>query len=240
MILLEDVHTPFGHIQITQSKRDGIYTYLQNDCYHSQANQDGVSTCGYVHVMHQAIVQSRAKRVLLLGCAGGSLATMLARDGCQMTVVDINDYAFTLAKRYFQMPDSVRCVVGDGVEYLRKTERLFDAVAIDVFDGRGMVPKEFTTEAFFALARTALAEKGLVMMNVMLESQTDPIADRIASNIQKAGLPAILFDQPGKANHNCIIVAGTLAGIQIPSGKEPDWIWPDIRRFARRAVKVVK
>src|SRR3989442_624287 len=98
MILLEELDTEFGNIRITLSKHDGAYTYYQNGCFHSQANSDGISTCAYVHVMYKIIKQSGAQRVLMIGCAGGTLATMLHRLGCQVTVVDINPYAFTIAK----------------------------------------------------------------------------------------------------------------------------------------------
>jgi protein-L-isoaspartate O-methyltransferase len=68
----------------------------------------------YVHVMYSIIKQSNAENVLMICGASGMLATMLYRSGCHVTAVDINPHAFTLAKKYFQMPDEVECVVGDG------------------------------------------------------------------------------------------------------------------------------
>src|SRR5271155_278014 len=121
MDLLEDLETEFGNIRIVRYKHDGSHAYYQGFCSHSEANKEGVSTCTYVHTMFGIIRQLDAQRVLMIGCAGGSLATMLHRAGCEVTAVDINPHAFTLAKRYFQMPEEVRCVVGDGRSYMNRT-----------------------------------------------------------------------------------------------------------------------
>src|SRR3954468_18870292 len=117
MILLEEIDTEFGNIKIMRSKRDGTCSYYQEECFHSQINAEGISTCGYVHVMYSIIKQAKARRVLMIGCAGGTLATMLHNAGCEVTVVDINPHAFTLGKRYFKMPEAVKCAVGDGVAF---------------------------------------------------------------------------------------------------------------------------
>ena len=114
MILLEELDTKFGNIKIMRSKRDGSVLYHQEECFHSLANTEGVSICAYVHVMYNIIRQSGAQNILMIGCAGGTLATMLHRIGCNVTVVDINSASFKLARKYFQMPKEIECILGDG------------------------------------------------------------------------------------------------------------------------------
>lgn len=149
MVLLEELDTDFGNIKIMRSKRDGTCSYYQETCFHSQINAEGESTCGYVHVMYSVIRQSQARRVLMIGCAGGTLATMLHRLGCNVTAVDVNPHSFTLAKKYFRMPEEIECVVDDGWSYLRNTRSRYDAIAIDAFNSDGAIPEHFTTDAFF-------------------------------------------------------------------------------------------
>jgi spermidine synthase len=235
--LLEDVETPFGRIKITRSEKTGSHTYYQGKCFHSQSDAEGVSTCVYIHVMYEIVRQSAAKRVLMIGCAGGSLATMLQRLGCQVTLVDINEYSFTLAKRYFQLPAEVECVTADGMEFVRGVKKPFDAVVIDVFDSKGKIPEPFLADGFFHSLRAAVKPGGIAVMNVMIAHDMDMQAERIATAMQSAGLPAVLFDWRGIKNRNTIVAGGRVEGIHIPSGKEPFWIKPDLKGLSRRQAK---
>ena len=237
MILLEDLDTEFGNIKIMRSKRKGSYSYYQEGCFHSEINAEGISACGYVHVMYSIIKQAQARRVLMIGCAGGTLATMLQRMGCEVTAVDINPHAFTLAKRYFQMPEAVKCVVEDGVAYLLKTGERYDAIAIDAFDNDGTVPKKFTTEDFFKIVREALDPFGIVVINVMVGHDLDMLADRIALKMELANLPPVPFDRPGRHDRNVIIAGGVVDHVQIASSRKPVWVRHELLGIMRRSPK---
>jgi spermidine synthase len=237
MIILEDLNTEFGNIKIMRSKSDGTYSYFQESCFHSQINEDGVSTCGYVHVMYSIIRQSKARRVLMIGGAGGTLATMLHHFGCKVTVVDINPHAFTLARKYFQMPEEIECVVGDGWSYLHKTNQYYAAIAIDAFSGDGTVPEQFTNEDFYGVVREALDPRGVVVMNVMVAHDIDMLADRIALNMEVAKMPAVLFDRPGLRDRNVIIAGGAVQRIRIASHRKPVWVRHELCGIIRRNAK---
>ena len=237
MVLLEELDTEFGNIKIMRSKRDGTYSYYQEACFHSQINADGVSTCGYVHVMYSIIRQAQARRVLMIGCAGGTLATMLHNVGCKITVVDINPHAFALAKRYFQMPEAIKCVVGDGWSYLLKTSQHYDAIAIDAFSSDGTVPEQFINEDFYHVVREVLDPLGVVVVNVMVEHDMDMLADRIALNMEASKMPAVLFDWPGRHNRNVIIAGGVVDHMQIASSRKPVSVRQELRGLMRRPPK---
>jgi len=234
MILLEELDTEFGHIKIIRSKSDGHCTYYQNDCFHSQATAEGVSTCAYVHVMHSVIRQSEAKDILMIGCAGGTLATMLHRLGCKVTVVDVNPHAFTLARKYFHMPEEVQCIVDDGWSYLLRTGNRYDAIAIDAFSSDGTVPEQFVGEDFFLILKEVLRPSGVVVMNVMVAHDLDLLADRIALNMSAANLPATLFDWPGRTHRNTIIGGGVVEQIQVVSQKKPRYVRRELQGVIRR------
>lgn len=237
MLLLEELDTEFGNIKIMRSRSDGTYTYYQDSCFHSQATAEGISTCGYVHVMHSIIKQSAAQNVLMIGCAGGTLATMLHRSGCKVTVADINPHAFTLAKKYFQMPEEIECIVEDGRNYLLKTGKRFDAIAIDAFNTDATVPEQFTTEEFFQMVSKVLISCGVVAMNVMIAHDFDMLADRIALNMECAGLPTILFDWQGRNDRNIIIASGAVEQMQIRAYKKPSFVRREVQGIIRRTPK---
>lgn len=237
MLLMEDLDTEFGNIKIMRSKSDGTCTYYQEACFHSQANAEGVSTCGYVHVMYSIIKQSGARKVLMIGGAGGTLATMLHRLGCQVTVVDINPHAFILAKKYFQMPEEIECIVEDGQDYLLRTGKRFGAIAIDAFNTDATVPEQFITEDFFQIAGEVLTHGGVVVMNAMIAHDLDMLADRIALNMEYAGLPAILFDWQGRNDRNVIIAGGAVEQMQIRAYKKPSFVRREVQGIIRRSPK---
>ena len=237
MIVLEEINTEFGHIKIIQSKRDGACTYYQDKCLHSKINLEGVSICGYVHVMYSIIQQSKAKSILMIGCAGGTLATMLHRLGCKVTVVDINPVAFMLAKKYFQLPNEIECVVGDGWSYLLKTRKRYDAIAVDAFNSDGTVPGQFMTEEFFTVVKSVLTSFGVVAMNIVVEHDIDLLADHVVLNMESAKIPARLFNCPGRTNRNIIVAGGPVEQLQISSHKKPTFVTREMQRTVRRTAK---
>ena len=235
MILLENVDTPYGNIKIVQSNKDGTTTYYQGECFQRQVDKDGISTCAYIHIMKELMLAARPKRALLIGGAGGSLATMLHRAGCDVTMVDINAYAVTLAKRYFHLPGGVECIESDGFAYLQNNDRRFDAIAVDAFTGRGVIPPQMRKKDFFRLLKEALSEKALAVMNVMTTHDLDMEAERIAQKMADTGLPVQLYDWPGYKDRNTIVTAGQLSPISFPLGTEPEWLKKEYKGLTVRA-----
>lgn len=233
MALLKQFKTPFGIIRISRSK-DGTLSYYQNGCFHSQSTPRGISVCAYVHVMQQIILQTRArlyapKRVLIIGCGGGTLATMLMRRGCKVTVVDINPVAFTIARDYFHMPTEVTCVAENGLTYIRTTRQRFDAVVVDVFDSMNNVPIGFRAKKFFVAAKAVLKSGGVFIMNVITKNDADKRAKRISANAAMAGMDISICDWPGHSDRNTLIVGGSLNSVVVPDGSEPSFVKADMK-----------
>jgi spermidine synthase len=218
MALLKQLNTPYGKIRITRD-RDGTMAYFQNGCFHSQADSRGVSVCAYVHLIYQLLCQKKARYVLIVGCGGGTLATMLVRAHIQVTIVDINPAAFTIARDYFKMPNEVICVEHNGLTYLRTTQQRFDAVVIDVFDNNNTIPDGFTTKKFLASVKKKLKRGGVLAMNVIIKNAKDVQAGNIAKNIIAAGMNAATYTWSTEKDSNTIIVGGSMKGVNIRSGK---------------------
>ena len=237
MIVLEDVHTPYGNIKIMESQKEGIITYYQGDCFQSQIDSNGTSTCAYIHVMKDVMLAAKPKRALVIGSAGGTLATLLHRAGCAVTMLDINAYAFTLARRYFQLPDAVECIEADGFDFLQSTDIPFQAIAVDAFNAKGIIPLQMRKKDFFRFAREAVGEQGVVVMNVMTAHDLDMDADRIAQKMAEASLPVVLYDWPGVQNRNTLIAGGNIPQLTFPNGTEPPEVQKEFKGITcRRAM----
>ena len=234
MPLLQKIETGFGTIRIFRDAGDGSLAYYQNGCFHSQATKDGTSLCAYVHIIADLIHQTHAHNILIIGCAGGTLATMLRRMHCKVTVVDIDPMAFVIARRFFRLPDSVRCVRRDGINYLRTTRKTYDAVVVDVFDSHNTVPRLFKNPAFFPKVAAVLSPTGIMAMNLITADDHDRQKDKVARNAEKTGMEITVFDWPGEKDRNSLIIGGDIRHTHIPSGFEPKWIKRDLRGLVRR------
>jgi spermidine synthase len=213
--------SPFGRITIEEDSR-GNRAYCQGGYFQSHADGNGVSLLIYVHALYGLLAQTDAESVLMIGCAGGSLATMLTRAGRRVTAVDVNPQAPDLARRYFGLPDSVDCAVADARAYLVATRRSFDAVVLDAFHG-GRIAEDFHDEDFFARVAKRLKPGGAVFANVHVTSDRDRTADRIAAAMSGPFGTVRILDRPRGRYRNAVVMTGAVSRLKAPKLlMEPD------------------
>jgi spermidine synthase len=191
-----------GEIAIWESERTGDRLYREGDIFQSQSSAAGESRLPYVKMMEAFL--GDAKNVLLLGCGGGNLATMLARSGKSVTVVDHNPLSFELAKRYFGMPKEIFCIAEDFKEYLAAETRNFDGIAIDV-GGPGFCYEEQFDPATCHSITTRLSPGGRAILNMLVATDFDAAPDLISSDLSEGQMNAWIFDQPGLLNRNVLL-----------------------------------
>jgi spermidine synthase len=215
MITLAERKSRFGAISILKRTATGSLLYVQGDSFQSEADENGVSLVGYIHAIFGLVRQANARSVLMIGCGGGTLATMLARVGCELTVVDIDPHAFQLARKYFRFPDGITCRVADGCQYLLSEQGAFDAVVLDAFRG-GFMPEHLTSAAFFELVRPRLTPSGRMFVNVHVERDLDDAPDQVAAAMAHAWPDVRILDREGYPNRNAIVMAGAVSGLEKP------------------------
>ena len=216
MITVAERNSRFGAITILKRKATGSLLYVQGDSFQSEADENGVSLVGYIHAIFGLVRQAGARRVLMIGCGGGTLATMLARIGCTLTVVDIDPHAFLLARRYFRFPETITCRVADGCQYLLSEKAVFDAVVLDAFRG-GFMPDHLTSPTFFALVRPRLTALGRIFVNVHVENDLDDSPDQVAAAMTSAWPSVRILDREGYPHRNAIVMAGAVSGLEKPT-----------------------
>jgi predicted O-methyltransferase YrrM len=203
-------------INIEVEMRTGAIAYWQGEYYQSRADRNGVSLLDYIHALFGLMTQKRPQSVLMIGCAGGSLATMLTRQGSAVITLDVNPQAFLIARRYFQMPDSVECRVADGLDYLVSTRRMFDAIVLDAFHG-GRMDEDLLSEMFFARAQKRLRKGGAVFANIHVLRDSDDAADRVAARMAAAFSEVRILDRPVTKQRNAIVMGGAVRGLKKPA-----------------------
>jgi len=201
---------------IEQNNATGGVSYWQGVDNQSLADRNGISLADYIHAMYGFIRQAKAQHVLLIGCGGGTLATMLHRARVRVTMVDNDPASFAIARTYFVLPVAVACHVADGIWFLKTNTARYDAIVLDAYNG-GAIPKSFLTPAFFTLARARLKRSGIFLANIMAKNDADRLPDRIARIMQTAfGDTVKLHDADGYFDRNVVVVAGATRRLKPP------------------------
>jgi 23S rRNA A2030 N6-methylase RlmJ len=204
-----------GHY-IIRDDTTGKVSYWQGEYHQSAADRNGVSTADYIHAMYFFLMQAQARDVLMIGCGGGTLATMLVRSQVQVTVVDLHKFSFDIARKYFQLPQAVTCHVADGIQYLKANRARHDAIVLDAFGKDGM-PAAFMQPSFFKLARSRLkARDSLFLMNVIVEDDDDRTPDILVGAMRAEWGRVRLLDTDGWTDRNAVIAAGAVTNLKKP------------------------
>lgn len=187
---LARIASGFGAIRILERAHDGAREYWQGQALHSLATSSGESLFGHIHAM--AHLLRNARRILILGGAGGSLATLCARKGASVTVVEIEPQAHALARAYFNLDPRVRWITGDAGEFVATCATPFDGIALDAFDCRGGARLHDEAQKIAAIARK-LTRHGVLTANLAGLDGPAPFAWELTCALVKLGVPASLL-----------------------------------------------
>jgi len=215
MIPIAHHKSRYGEIVVLMSR--STVAYWQDERHQSEADHAGISLAAYIHAIHSFLRQAQSRSVLMIGCGGGTLATMLRADGVKATIVEINPLSFEISRNYFHLPRDVVCHVGDGGRFLRATTKLYDAIVLDAYDG-SKLPKTMRTPAFFKLVKSRMHPKrGCLFVNVVMRNDRDSHLDRVASLIGKAFGTVRLLDAMGTIDRNAVALAGAVGSLTLPT-----------------------
>jgi spermidine synthase len=205
-----------GHY-IIRDPNSGKVSYWQKEYHQSAADSRGISTADYIHAMYFFLMQAQSKDVLMIGCGGGTLATMLHRSGVRVTVVDLHQMSFDIAHDYFNLPPEVTCHAADGIAYLKAHRHRHDALVLDAF-GEGGMPEAFKQPSFFRLAKSRLVERGgLFLMNVIVDDDEDTTPDTMVRDLRAQWRQVRLLDTDGWVDRNAVIAAGAVSKLKKPT-----------------------
>jgi spermidine synthase len=128
-----------------------------------------VSRLPYVDGLHLYMANSGSPRVLFIGCGAGIGPRQFAHlyPGATIDVVDVDARVFDVAAQFFCFAPTptLRAHIGDGREFLERTDETFDRILVDVF-GADDMPAALCTEEFFQLCRSKLTRGGMCVVNV--------------------------------------------------------------------------
>ncbi|HEY0282068.1 MAG TPA: fused MFS/spermidine synthase [Rhizomicrobium sp.] len=201
---------------IEQNNSTGGISFWERTDNQSVADRRGISLVDYIHAMYFFLRQAKCRHVLMIGCGGGTLATMLRHVGVKVTIADIDGRNFEIARTYFHMPDDVECHVADGRDFLRRDPRRYDAIVLDAYSDNAM-PKHFLKRAFFELVKSRLRPRAaMVLVNLMAAGDDDRGPDRFARLMRKTWSQVRLLDGKCGESRNAVAVAGCVRKLKRP------------------------
>jgi SAM-dependent methyltransferase len=237
MYVLARFKGPNGEICVLEDPSTGARLYREGGVMQSRVLAGGEAGVMYVCLM--AMLLAGGANILLLGCGGGALATMLHRRGSSVTVVEVNPISFQLARTFFWMPNGIECITADVRKLVCPKGRTFDAIGIDV-GGPCFSYEDALAPATIARVRRALRAGGRIAVNISLEAPDDPVPGRIADRLEAEGLEVWAFTEKASSDElNVVILAS--ARREAPSAlaeiAEENWALAQLtgrRRSSRR------
>ncbi len=128
----------------------------------------------YTRVMMAALLLREGdfpEKVLQIGLGAGSQTKFLYRHrpAAHLTVVEIEPKVVTAARDSFCLPDDparLEVVVGDGAEFVRRTDQRYDLIMVDGFNDHSH-PGDLNTLPFYRACRERLTDQGILAVNLI-------------------------------------------------------------------------
>ncbi len=210
MIPIAKIASEFGEIVVSKDSPSGAVRSDQGQVHQSEADARGVSLVAYIHAVYDLLLQAGCREVLMIGCGGGTLATMLHGAGVRVTIADVDSQAFRLARQYFHLPADIACHAMDGAAFLQSSAHWYDGIVLDAYTG-DRLPPQFASPAFLRLVRRRLSNPaGIFIANIHVLDDGDPAARRYAEQISAVWPEARLLDTPGRKKRNALVLAGAV------------------------------
>src|SRR5439155_894371 len=142
---------------------------LINGVVQGQMETDtGQSGNDYIRALHLLTYSHHPspKTALQLGLGAGLLPGQLAREGITVTAVEIEPRMPELARRFFDLPDSVRVHIADARSFLRHDPSKYDVIYLDTFASESTPWHMLTREAFEEM-KARLNPGGRLLINTV-------------------------------------------------------------------------
>lgn len=156
-----------------------VVDYSFGAVHHREMMIDGMIQGGVDMADHQSIYEynyfmqfmsfmlaPEGKRCLVIGLGLGSIPSWYEKQGIRCDVVDINPAVVEIAKKYFGFHHSGDLFIQDARYYLNSTNRHYDYIVLDVFNGDVTPPHLLSVEAL-SLMRERLTPKGVLAINLI-------------------------------------------------------------------------
>jgi spermidine synthase len=165
-MLLFAADTPYQRVEVVD--RSGERWLYLDGCVHTHMTLDAAPRAewGYIPLFKfLPDLRPEAKTLLVIGIGGGALFPLVEPEGYEITAVEIDPVVARVAGEYFgTLTEVSELHLGDGRPFVRRTEKRFDLVAVDVV-GADLMPDHLVTVEFFRELKRVLTPNGVIALN---------------------------------------------------------------------------
>ena len=123
--------------------------------------------------------------MLVVGAGGFTFGRGRPKDLAEVVYVDVDGRLGEAAEAFLgAAPPSGSYVAMDGRAYLLRHDEEIDAIVLDAYADRTTMPAHLVTREFFALARSRLAERGTLYLNLIAPPRPERLATRIERTLR--------------------------------------------------------
>jgi spermidine synthase len=171
----------------------------------------------------------RPREIALIGLGGGSMAKWCYRhhQKAKLTVIEVNPHVIAL-RSTFRIPRDdrrFRILCEDGAKFVAKTSARLDVLLVDCFTEK-YAPKELSSREFYDNCNQALADGGLLVVNVCVKNHR-----RILSRIGKSFDGQVLLSTDKDGNTVVFACKGKLLW---PAKESANSFRVKLRKFERQ------
>jgi spermidine synthase len=188
--------------RVIEKTKDGSRLYYEGGVLYTHVDASGDNLLDYASAIATELGEPAS--LLLLGTAGGALATHFSRRGARVTAVDNWQTAFDIARRWFDLPAGVECVKADAIEFLRSTSEQWDAIAVDVYQGTE-IPASMLAGDIGSMLAKAVRPGGVIVWNVADGPESRSV-QWIAGALRRSGLNPFMVSVLDAGVGNTLVV----------------------------------
>jgi spermidine synthase len=165
----------------------------------------------YYDYFNAAALLTEPREILVLGMGAGTSVKQYLHffPEANIEAVEIDPEIIRIAKdkRYFGVEEGPRLKIfaADARPFLSKTEKKYDVIEVDMFQGGPYVPFYVTSKEFFESVAEHLQPNGVMMMNVLSLSDNWTLLCSIEKTIKAASFPTVLTVRVGRSSNYLLI-----------------------------------
>lgn len=138
-----------------------------------------------IDLFNVGLLVAPVKDLLVLGMSGGASVRQFQEffPSVNIDAVEIDPKIIAIARDRFGVEEgkNLKIFEADARPFLAASDKKYDMIEIDLFQGSPYIPFYVLTQEFFQSAASRLNEKGLIMMNIYAPGKKDILAPILAT-----------------------------------------------------------
>ena len=174
---------------------------------------DGMSVYGYAYFLEFLPygINPSGRSCLVIGLGAGVIPVWYEQRGIRTDVVDVDPYVVEIARNYFGFSLSGDMIVADARYYLNTTDKRYDYIILDVFNGDTTPGHVLSVEAL-RLVKERLTDRGILAINLIGSLKKDNfMTSSIIRTLQRVFATVTLYPnfdpEAGDGNGNITVLA---------------------------------